>query len=163
MIIGYKTPLSVSLDGTIGPMVKGLARKRFASFCKAVMKHKQISKLMVREAACSIHKECSQLVSTKEPSVLRKKAKTELMEFSWVKLAEELQERAPILFCFLSAAAAKSWTRKTTAESTSSITHICMALAILLKAQNKHMSAVQSVVSLLLNAGHASSLVCVAN
>ena len=38
---------------------------------------------------------------------------------------------------------------------------VCMAGAVLLKYHNKHMSTVQTVISLLLNAGHISSQVSI--
>ena len=71
----------------------------------------------------------------------------------------ELQEHSPTLITLLSAAAHKTWNVKTTNVSAKSALHVCVLCAILMNARNMHMSAVQTIVSLLLNSGHSSSLV----
>ena len=68
-------------------------------------------------------------------------------------LIAELRERAPLLLATLTAAAKSS-------DEKEKFPYLGMAAAILLKAANKHMSAVQHVMSLLLNAGHATAQVC---
>ena len=151
--------MTVTLATNVGAMVKNLARGRFRAFCKAAMKHPQISQLIVKEVSRVVHTECLSLVGTKTPSMLRKKSKSELMNFEWDKLMAELQERSPTLITLLSAAADKTWNVKAADVSAKSALHVCVSCAILMKARNMHMSAVQTIVSLLLNAGHSSSLV----
>jgi len=151
--------MTMTLETNVGAMVKNLARGRFQAFCKAAMKHPKISQLMVKEVSCVVHNECSGLVGTKMPSMLRKKSKSDLMGFHWDQLMTELQERTPTLLTLMSVVADKTWNRKTTTVPAKCALHVCVACAILMKARNMHMCAVQTIVSLLLNAGHVSSLV----
>ena len=112
-------------------------------------------------APASPSPECSGLVGTKMLSMLRKKSESDLIAFQWDKLMAELQERTPTLLSLMSAVADKTWNRKTTTVPAKCALQVCVACAILMKARNMHMCAAQTIVSLLLNAGHVSSLVSV--
>jgi len=97
------------------------------------------------------------LVSTKTPSLLRKNAAA--LTFSWDHLVKEWEIQAPTFLRILTAAADKHWHMKAESISAKCIPPLCMAGAVLLKTRNKHTSALQSMTSILLNAGHCSSQV----
>lgn len=141
-------------------MTKNLARGWLPAFSKAAMKHPKIADLMVKALCRVIGRECSSIVGTNEPSRLRKKSKSDLMGFDWETLMSELKERAPVLIAVLGAAANKTWSWKTATLPSSCVVYVGMASAVLMKSRNKHMTAVQTAVSLLMNAGHVSSQVC---
>ena len=71
----------------------------------------------------------------------------------------DLQRQAPTFHTVLLAAADKQWTRKAESLSLICIPALGMAGVILLKSQNKHLSAVQTMILLVLNAGHVNSQV----
>lgn len=104
------------------------------------------------------------------PSVLRVRSVDELKSFSWNAVTEELKQKAPTFLAILQAAAEAYRPRVQKTKSThklkrSKLTQkgrkgvVGMAAAILLKERNQHMSKVQTVVSTLLHAGHASKKV----
>ncbi len=159
IIIGYTKPFSASLDASLAPVGKNLARKRFQAFAKAVLRHPQLSRTMLQEVANKVRTECANLGSTKEPSVLRKKTRTDITKFNWHDVVSELEVRAPTFLLLLTAACDRHWSRKTKSISPSCLPALCMAGSVLMKCRNKHMSAMQTIISLLLNAGHASSQV----
>ncbi len=159
IIVGYSKPFSASLDESLGAVGKNLARKRFQAFAKAVLRHPQLSKSMLLEVANKVRTECANLGSTKNPSLLLRKSRSEITKFGWEHLVSEWEERAPVFFLLLTAACDKQWNRRHQTISPSCIPALCMAGGIVLKTRNKHMSVVQTIISLLLNAGHASSQV----
>ena len=117
---------------------------------------------MLREVGNLVRKECVSLVSTTDPpSVLRKRSKSELSVFNWSGMISEWETRAPTLLMLLAAAGDKLWHRRKESITPNCIPAVCMAGAVLLKSRNKHMSTVQTVISLLLNAGHVSSQVSI--
>ena len=155
--------MSVTLDEDLEPIGKSIARKWYRSFCKAVLKHPVLSRLMLQQVANKVRSECTSLVSIKAPSILRKKSKGTLTCFNWEDLVNEWENRAPTFLMLLTAAADKHWHTKAKTISTKCIPPLCMAGVILLKTRNKHTSALQTMTSILLNAGHCSSQVCVQN
>lgn len=68
-------------------------------------------------------------------------------------LLRELKKRAPTLLSILQAAA------QPTRKCDPSITVICMAAAVLLKQRNQQMCLLQSIVAVVLYAGHAAKKV----
>ena len=152
--------MSVTLDEDLEPIGNSLARKWYSSFCKAVLKHPVLSQLMLQQVANKVRKECTDLVSTKTSSLLRKKNTAALTSFSWDHLVKEWEIQAPTFLRIMAAAADKHWHMKAQSISAKCIPPLCMAGAVLLKTRNKHTSALQSMTSILLNAGHCSSQVC---
>ena len=124
-----------------------------------MLNHPGIAKVMLREVGNLVRNECVSLVSSNDPSTLRKKSKLDLSAFNWTDIASEWEMRAPTLLMLLAAAGDRLWHRKKVSITPKCIPALCMAGAVLLKTRNKHMSKVQSVISVVLNAGHVSSQV----
>ena len=103
-----------------------------------------------------IRVECGSLCLLKPvPSVLRVSSLKRITDFKWEDLITELRTRAPTLLAVLQAAAQPMRSKKLSPPASI----VGMAAGILLKSRNKHMCALQSVVSTLLYAGHASKKV----
>ncbi len=124
-----------------------------------MLRHPQLSQMMVLEVANKVRNECASLGSTKNPSILQKKSRADIANFNWSALVSEWEERAPTLLLLLTAACEKYWSRTQNTLSPSCAPALCMAGAILMKCRNKHVSGVQTIISIVLNAGHASSQV----
>ena len=88
-------------------------------------------------------------------SLLRHKSKAALENFSWERVWLELQQSAPLFLALLSGLLPSFKRRKE-----ASIPALCMCASILLKLQNPKMNLVQSMVSLVLKAGHTTKQVC---
>jgi len=107
-----------------------------------------------------VRTECANLSSRKTPSSFNhNKGKTNIGCFTWDAIALDLQTRAPTFHAVLVAAADRQWTKKAESSSQKCVPALGMAAAILLKSRNKQLSAVQTMISLVLNAGHVSSQV----
>lgn len=132
-------------------VAKNLARKRIRAFAKVVLRHPQLSRTVIHE--------CAHLGSTKTPSILLKKSRADVANFDWKSLVSEWENRAPTLLLMLSAACDKHWSRMQQTVSPHIVPPLCMGGAVLMKCRNKHMSGVQTIISILLNAGHVSSQV----
>lgn len=159
MIIHYTNPKMVTLAKPLYQIGKALARSHWQTFAKASFRHKEIQSYLVCEMINAIKSECYQLVSKKYPSMLQKKSKKDLVNFSWHLLISELTNRAPLLLSLLSAVADLRMSKKRLNIPVSCLPFVGMASAVLLKCRNKHMSAVQHIMSMILNAGHANSRV----
>ena len=152
MVTQGNVSLLATLDEKFAAIGKSLAWKRF---CKAVLNHPDLAKAMVREIGNLIHNECVSLVSSNDLSTLRKKSKSELSAFKWTDIASEWEMWAPTFLMLLAAAGDKQWHRKESITP-KCIPALCMAGAVLMKTRNKHVSKVQCVISLVLNAGNIS-------
>ena len=160
MTIHYTRPFHVTLAKSCQGLGKALARSDWQALARGVARHQQTAPFFTTEVAKAIKKECEQLVSTKFPSLMRKKSKMDLLQFSWEAVVSELQTRAPLLLAVLSATAESTGPRNHQRLQAACLPFIGMAAAILLKCRNKHMCEVQHIMSLVLNAGHSSSQVC---
>ena len=159
-MIGYEKPFSAVLDESTEAVGKNLARGRDRAFCKAVLKHPRLCKTMLLEIGNLVCTECANLSSRKTPSSFNhNKGKPDIGCFTWDAIALDLQTRAPTFHAVLVAAANRQWTKKAESSSQKCVPALGMAAAILLKSRNKQLSAVQTMISLVLNAGHVSSQV----
>lgn len=84
--------------------------------------------------------------------MFRFKTVEQLKTFTWSMAEEELTERAPTLYNILRSVSARD-------SSKAKLSSVGMAAAILLRARNKKMSLVQSIISVILHAGHCSKKV----
>ena len=88
-------------------------------------------------------------------SILRMKNKTALEHFTWETVWSELEQKAPTLTAILLGLAPTS---KRESEHIKPALSLCAS--ILLKLRNDKVNLVQSVISLVMKAGHASKQVC---
>ena len=93
---------SKTLEKTLHPELeslgKMLVRGTFKQIANAAWNSKEIRKHLTVNVLKQIDKECSSLCSRKDPSCLRSPSKHKMLDFSFDKENEELQERA---HCFI--------------------------------------------------------------
>lgn len=95
-------------------------------------------------------------------SLLRDPSVAAIKSFSWDAVAADLESHAPTLFRVLQGCVdVKSRSRSTRRASKrpNSTIALCVCGSILLRNRNARMNLLQRVVSILLNAGHASKQV----
>lgn len=112
--------------------------------------------IAVKLAAHVRRNEVVPLSSDNHDSFLRLKSKPAIEHFTWESVWIELQKNAPILMSLLTNLIPQS--KRNSEESKPPL---CMCASILLKLQNPKMNLVQSMVSLVLKAGHATKQVAI--
>ena len=97
------------------------------------------------------------MCSKKNPSILRKTSKEDIVNFSLTKLDSELKERTPLLRSVLRAASI----RKSNLERSNLywMPAVCMASSICLKNRSPYMTVVQLLNSLFIQ--HSGLMVCI--
>lgn len=141
----------------ISHSLKKLARcvghKNCKSIASAAVGNMKLRPHVVEKLARSIRmQELVPLCSDKHDSILRLKSKPALEHFSWETVWEELRVNAPLLLSFFSCLLPKRKQQEVHPA-------ICMLASIVLRLNNQKVNLVQSVVSLILRAGHATKQV----
>lgn len=129
--------------------------KTSSAVALAAFKCKGLRQAMVNRSCLELDKECRKLVRKKK-SLLKCTSLEELKAFKWSKLMKEWRKEAPTLYKVLGAIA--SHFSKRNMQSLRPV--IGSAGAMLLKARNKQMSAVQHLVGLSLFLGRTRKKVC---
>ena len=111
----------------------------------AVMNCEPIRKEVTKKVLRIVSKEVNSLCSRREPSILRKCEKNDLMNFDMQLLCQEWAQRAPLFHSFLLTCACS----KSTANATW-LPSIAISGSVLLKQRNPHMNATASVLGILL-------------
>ena len=119
--------------------------KRIAN---AVMKCKPISKFVVENVLCTVSTEVNSLCSRKNPSLLRKTGKQDLIKYSMQTLCLEWKTRSSIFYAFLMTVALSRNNKQS-----HWLPSVALAGSILLKQRNSHMSATGAVIGILLKTG----------
>ena len=128
---------------------KMLCRGTYKQIASAVWKHNEIREHILQNAVKEIDKECpSGLCSVKTPSCLRETRKENLLRFSFEKMDEELQSRAPLLRTVLRAASLCQ--SKVKDSDLYWLPATSMAAAVCLKNRSPYMTAVQLIITIIL-------------
>ena len=126
---------------------KMLLRGTFKQIAAAAWRCYELKPYLIKEVLKSVHTECANLCSRKEPSLLRKTSKADMLDFGFEKLGDELKVRTPLLHGILRTACL----RKAVQESDISwLPPVCMAAAVCFKNRSPKMTSVQLLVSVIL-------------
>ena len=113
---------------------------------KAVFKCESIRTLVIEQVLRAVSNEVDNLCPKKDPSLLIKNEKDDLINYDMLKLCEEWKRRAPIFYAFLLTCS----TSKRHMHHSTWFPSIAVSGSILLKQRNNHMSATVIVIGLLL-------------
>jgi len=91
--------------------------------------------------------EVNDLCSKRNPTLLRKSSKEDLINYDMKSLCAEWGERAPVFYSFLLTCCSRRDTKASWLPS------VAIAGSILLKERNSHMSATASVLGILIKTG----------
>ena len=119
--------------------------KRIAN---AVMKCKPISKFVLEKVLRTVSTEVNSLCSRKNPSMLRKTGKQDLIKYSMQTLCLEWHTRSPVFYAFLMTVALSRSNKQS-----NWLPSVALAGSILLKQRNSQMSATGAVIGILLKTG----------
>lgn len=92
-------------DG-LDTIVRHIASNDLDGVATSLWKHKTLKEKLLKNVYCDIDKESTSLCSDNNPSLLKRKTAKDLIQFSEQKCAQELKERAPVLYgCMMSSPA----------------------------------------------------------
>ena len=114
---------------------KGLARGTLKSVAQAAFHCPNLRRHIEDRVGQEVSKECKNLCSLSNPSILRSVSKDAIVKFSWAAVSEELKNRAPLFY------------------------NVTNAAAVVLKQRDKAMSLVQYITGLTLKMGKTSKQV----
>ena len=107
-----------------------------------------------------INAECSNLCQSGEtPSAFKRITLSALPQFNWSWFIDELKEKAPLLFGIVSSICSQNDQRNKFKTGPFHNPGMGMAVALLLKERNMHMTGIQSIISLLLFAARVDKQV----
>ena len=108
---------------------------------RAVMKNPTLNRSAMNLVLKKFGEELNDLCARKNPSILRKSTKDNILNFSLEKVCLELKERTPLFYgVFMTCANAK--------KETTWLPSIVVAASVLLKQRNSHMNTFATVISL---------------
>jgi len=141
--------INKTLSGDLESLGKALAHGPPSRIAKAILKSKTLRTEVISQVLRVVSSEVNHLCSRRNPSLLRKTCKDDLLNFDMRKLCEEWKERAPVFYAFLltcTCCSTKSTTRKW-------VPSIAISGSVLLKQRNNHMNATASILGILIKTG----------
>ena len=130
-------------------IAKVIVRGAYKEIAAAVWKHEKIKPFVIERIQKEVDEECYLMCSSKKPSLLRQTPKDKMMQFSFEDLENEMKLRAPIFLGII-----KSASRKLRSKDTASdlywLPATCIAASICLKNRNPCMTALQLLVTTIL-------------
>lgn len=143
-------------------LARNVGLRRHKPIARAVVGMKVLRKHVIRALSGEIQKELTTMVSKKNGSILRDMSRDGYAKFSWDSLITELEKHAPVLLQFLTGCVhvqrrVRKKVKKNCSPKKNSIVGLCAA--ILLRNRNTHMNLFQRIISVILDAGHASKRV----
>lgn len=149
-------PYTKVLDKSLNKIGRAVAGGNSTSIARVVYEHEDIRGHLFKRFLVDIGNECSSLCkcslpNTNAPSLFRKVAVKDMPTFSWSKCISQLQSAAPLLLQLLITIVGHSDRRNQKKKGNVTTQDCaCMAVAILLKERNKHISGIQTMLSLIL-------------
>ena len=134
------------LSKSLKRLGKYVGRGKKSSIVTAIMSNPQLREHIGTAIAKEVQKELKEICSDEYCSILRMKYKVALERFTWDRVWQELENKAPTLLKILSGGASSNNIKPA----------ICTCASILLKLRNPKVNVVQAVVSVVLKAGHAN-------
>lgn len=156
-----ENPVESTLSKTLAPIGLALYRGNWLSVAQSVISCKEMRKLVIDVLLKRVTAECEILCSTSSKSKLQLSKPADLMAFSWIAVAQELKQKAPTFFGFLSAVISRHRQRNRHKGITeeSCFPALCTAAAILLKQRCEKMNSLQHLIGTILFHGNASKQV----
>ena len=135
-----------TLPESLESLGKMLCRGTYKQIAGAVWKNPILKKHVQQLFLKDVDRECTALCSVKHPSCLRSPSKKDLRSFSFAKLNNELETKAPLFSAVL-------WTaslRKSKRDDQFWQPSVCMSAAVLLKNRSPCMTAIQLLNTIIL-------------
>ena len=127
---------------------KALCRGTFKEISNVAFKHTNIKKEIMKLFLKSIAKESEEMCSRKNPSILRKTKREDIVNFSFDSFVDELKVKAPVLCGALMVATVKNTHNQ---KSNIWIPSITVDASVLLKNRCLHMNAFQILMNTIMH------------
>lgn len=155
MVVGHnKKPTYFHLTRSLKKLGRYVGRGNRRSIAKAAVGNATLRPELIAAICTKVTAEVKTLCSDAHDSILRLKSKTALEYFTWETVWIELQQSAPTLMAILCQLIPLS------KKSDKVNPALCLCASVLLKLRNDKVNLIQSVISLVLKAGHATKEVC---
>ena len=152
----------VQVEERFHKVAQAVAGGHPSSIAKAVFAEPSTRSILIDKVAVLINEECSQLcsLSAQPMSLFRQVSFEPSPSFSWSQCMEELLTKCPALLQLLWAIVSRSDHRNRVKQGEQHYPGMCVAVAILLKERNKHMSGVQTLLSMVLYSSRVRKKAC---
>ena len=148
--IGYKKPLYRYPKGALKQLARLASLGNIGSVVRFALRDTRLKSQVIAEVGKIVSNELKFLCSNKFNSVLMETSQTALEFFSWESLWLEMVKATPVLLALLQACTPKQANPKRMQPV------VCMCTGILAKFRNHSACLVQSLISMILQAGYAS-------
>ena len=145
----YCTPLMYDRD-----IIKSLAHKHYYAAAKHILDHRQLRKLVIAELGQHMRNELKKATGSSSDSLITRHDVQSLQSFSWVNLEADLIQHCGQLHDFLRLCVPKQ--KRNQARGI-----LSLIIAMLGKFTNQKARFVETVISLMLLSGHATSQVSI--
>ena len=142
------------LSRSLKKIGKYIGRGNRRSIASAVIQNPSLKKEVVSSLCKEIQREVKGVCSDAHDSILRMTSKPAIENFTWERVWQELELKTPLLATTLSGLLPVS---KRTQINV--VPALCVCASVLLKLQNQKVNLVQTMISLVLKAGHATKQV----
>ena len=156
-MIGYKKPAYRYPKGSLKQLTRLASQGKIRSVVRFALKDHTMKCRRIAEVGRIMSNELRLLCSSKFNSILLETSQTALKFFSWETVWQEMAKATPVILSLLQVCIPKH----ASLERVKPV--VCMCAPILAKFRNPKLCLVQSVVSMVLQAGHASKQVSVIN
>lgn len=155
VMIGYKKPAYHYPKGSLKKLTRLASHGKVRSVARFILKDLSMKKQVIIEVGKVIKNELKLFCSNKFDSILVETSQAALQFFTWESMWEEMAKATPFLLSILQSCMSK----QAKIERLKAV--ICMCFAILAKFRNPRLCLVQSMMSMILLAEHASKNVSV--
>ena len=152
-----KSAIHFRVASRLKRLVESTRYKKSPYTARTALRTSSIRKPVITNIRKSVARECARLckhAKGSSNSTLKGSSSEKLKTLDTKNVAKRLKKSAPIIYSVL-----KSTCTRPRTKSRSKRNMLTMAAALLLKSRNKQMCSMQSVISVLLYAGHASKKV----
>ena len=155
-MLGYRNkPAYRYPKGSLKKVVRLACNGKIGSVVKFALKDPSMKSEVISKVGDSMRKELKSFCSNTFNSVLVETSQAALEYFSWESMWQEMAKATPVIMSLFSTCLSHQ------ADKAKLKPIICMCTAILAKSRNPKLCLVQSIISLILLAGHASKQVSI--
>ena len=138
-----KYPRERELNDDLAALGLALVRETYTKMATTIFKIKPLKQSIILCLLKELSRECANLTSKKNPSILRKTSTDDMRNFKLENVAKELSTRAPLLYSTLLTTAVRDQVNTT-------LPSVALAACILLKERSPYLNAAQILMSVIM-------------
>ena len=134
----------------MAPIGKAMLRGTYQQMAHKIWQHKVLKVELMKYVIRATAAECSELCSTKKPSMARRCSSDDMLQFHPEALCEEWLKRAPLFYSILLSSALSE--RRKDVKTVTWLPSVALAGSILLRERSRGMDAMPLLVSTIIKA-----------